>query len=269
MKNWELVAHEIKQVILVYSGEYCSSLEVGRHIRKRWMTLYAKKRKAGEAVRNSFALKLESWTNDAGALHLFAKSGEYAEYYGTCLDDDFRREFPQKDWSDDWFTALCFGALPETTDGYFCLGQRGMDEIQSPGKFDMPMGHPRRLLPVNEMVNNKVAFELGINPFSVEEYHPLALVKERGGYNLIYSAQLNLSSGEIEKANPPGAHKARFFLRADAEHLEKFLRQVQLGRIQASPPVVPALILRGGELFGKDWQEELFWAFETACSDLA
>jgi len=259
----ESVASNIGRVDMMLAGGYQPPQDLADHIQRKWAAFEAE---SGGTLHNGPALGVREFgfSHRSNILSLTVEKGTYRDYRFSSLDEECRAVFPD----DLWFSALCIGALVvtdegEDKDGFFCFGQRPLDAIQSPGRIDMPMGHPARPEEYRpaDLAGYKVWQELGLD-VEFLELSPLGLTREEPAraYNLAYYAKIGMSKEELEareEEQEETHHKGRFFFPATVEGVEELLRRAwktkETGGLEFSPPVLRTLMEYGRKMFGLAW----------------
>jgi len=263
MANGLLVLPDVvKAVIMPDRSDYNPPSRVAARIEEVWRQHV----EDGGSSRIGPALGMREFKYycETGLLEIHIETGTYKDYRGTSLDPVSRELF-----SDNcWFRALCVGGLVQTSDGFWVFGRRPMDAHQSPGKIDMPMGHPVEadLYDLRTLVKLKVAQELGCEDIEFHHLEPLAFIREDpiGGFDMVYYVVVKSSREDLSHDVPEEGthHKERFFLPTTQNAVNEFLRRACSTNpeewLLCSPPLVPSLRTWGRRYFdeGQSWYEE-------------
>ena len=209
---------------------------------------------------NGTSLRLESYDYSPSerGLTLAVSFSRYGDYVATNLNPSFRYVFPPEFWQN----TIVLGALPRTVDGKLFLNRRPMDAQQSPGRIDLPCGHPSELEVVPLGVGIKLTEGVGLDYVVNKEVGcavnylrriPLLFMYEEPhrGYNYISIVQL-LDTSEMIEATSNNPRK--FFINDDPDEISRFIGEAPL----CSPPVLPTLLYYGRKKYGDGWFSKHF-----------
>ena len=210
---------------------------------------------------NGTSLRLESYgySPSERELVLTVSFSHYGDYVATNLNPSFRQTFP----SHLGQNTVVLGALPRTDDGKLFLNKRPMDARQSPGRIDLPCGHPSELAVVPVGKGIKLTEGVGLDYIVDKEVgcvvstrshrSPLLFMYEEPhrGYNCIYCVQLVYGSSKIESASD---NPRKFFIDDDPDEISRFITEAP----PCSPPVIPTLLYYGRRKYGDEWFSKHF-----------
>lgn len=169
----------------------------------------------------------------------------YSQYRYTNLDSELRIQVPDPS---KWCTVVAPGALVLTSDGKFAFTKRPIDAHLSPGRIDMPCGHPSGLTPTQESL--PAAIELivqkEIGEVNVLSMKPLILIFEepKSAYDLIYVVIVKETSRELLALG-----KVETMIDNSPEAIAKFLNHEN----NVSRPVHYSLTYFGRKQYGEEW----------------
>ncbi len=198
---------------------------------------------------SSWRLITHSFNRSTGHLTLEVGLGKYSQYRYTNLDPELRKKFPD---SSRWFNTLALGALLKTADGKICFTKRPDDALLSPGRLDLPCGHPTNIKEIPSNKNLPIALraiiekELGT---SVPFMHWRAMLhiceEPKWADDLMCEVITEKTGDELQSKTK----KELYFIDATPEKIERFCFEEQ----GVSRPVHFTLMYYGREMFGEEW----------------
>ncbi|MBI2035421.1 MAG: hypothetical protein HYT12_01915 [Candidatus Liptonbacteria bacterium] len=199
----------------------------------------------------SWRLWSSCYNNSTGKLTLDVGVGRYSQYRYTNLDPEFRRMFPDQRL---WFNTLALGTLVITVDNKIYFSRRPQDAQLSPGRWDIPCGHPSTFeqAPTSDTIFDavRVVTDKDVElPLRYEFIRPLIQIREEPKYadDLVFVASVRQTSQQIKEAQKPGREIS--FIDCEADSVALFLRE----NTNLSRPVYLSLSYFGRGECGEDW----------------
>jgi len=242
-----ILAANIRSVEILPGIPYEPAPEIGAYIRKRL--------RQNPIQFDGVSWRMESYLLENDLLVLKVGFGKYSQYRYTNLDPEARRRFPNQG---QWFNALAIGVVLVTADSKIYFKRRPQNVHLSPGRIDIPCGHPSTLkaspstsslwqaleMVVSKEVGKKIDLEFCFG-------FPIALIREepKRADDLVFAVSTTSTSEDLRSVT----EFETFFLDINPDAVGAFLKS----DIEVSRPVPLALAHFGLRLFGRSWFESL------------
>ena len=236
-----VVMHGIRNLTISNGPAYVPDGEVAEHIARR---LQEK-----PVAFDGMVWKVWKFAVDLrhGTLHMNLGQARFSQLRYTNHDPELRAKIPD---SRQWCNALTPGALVFTSDNKIVFTRRPLDAHLSPGRLDIPCGHPTGIedLPSDPSLLKALwaIVEREIGAVEIAEISPLVLILEQPKIEYAFVLEVRVLQSSTRLITRGRVVQA---IDASPEAVKRFIREEE----NVSRPVRDSLLYWGRKTFGEDW----------------